>query len=362
MVQEMARALHLTPAVFSVILISALLISAVIVGFILNRILAHWAKSLSSNTWKGLFFSLLEPLPVPLLILVALYGGMEALTLPTTYERLGSKLIRILLVLVLFYFPAKVLILFLRRLGEREPGLRQVTQPAAFVARALFALLAVIIILENLGISLTGIWTTLGVGSVAVALALQETLSNLFAGLYLLADRPITSGDYIKIDSGQEGFTVKIGWRSTTLRTRFNNVVVIPNSTLAKAVITNYSMPEPWMTIVIPVGVAYDSDARRVERVLTEIAENAVREGLEGLLTNPQPFVRLVPGFGDSALNFSVVVHVRDFGDQDGVQSELRKRILERFKEEGIQMPFPTRSIVLDKSTVDRLARSQPKT
>ena len=115
-------------------------------------------------------------------------------------------------------------------------------------------------VLENLGISLTAIWTTLGVGSVAVALALQETLSNLFAGLYLLADRPVSPGDYIKLDSGQEGYVMHIGWRSTTMRTQSNNIVFVPNSTMAKAVITNYSLPELMVSVTIPVRVAYGSD------------------------------------------------------------------------------------------------------
>lgn len=360
MLRDLARVLHLTPAVFSIILVSALLISAVVLGFLLNRILHHWTRKLAGH-WGELLFALLESLPLPLLILSALYTGLEVLTLPPAYERIGSRLIRVLVILVIFYFPAKVLILFLRRVAQRDPGLERVTQPAAFITRALFALLAGIVVLENLGISLTGIWTTLGVGSVAVALALQETLSNFFAGLYLLADRPVTPGDFIKLDGGHEGFVLRLGWRSTHLRTRDNNVVVVPNSTLAKSVITNYSMPEPWMALPIPVSVSYDSDPSRVEQILAEIADEAVREGLAGLRDNPKPLARLVPGFGESSLNFSLVVFVRDVTDQDPVQSELRKRILQRLKKEGIEMPYPTRSIVLEKAVVDALTKKGTK-
>ena len=354
----MARALHLSPAVFSIILISALLLSAVIGGFVLNRLLRYSAKKVES-TWGHLFFSLLESLPLPVLVLVALYTGLEALPLPPRYETAGAKLIRVLIILVLFYFPAKVLILFLRRLGEKDPGMERIAQPAAFMTRTVFALLAAIIVLENLGIHLTGVWTTLGVGSVAVALALQETLSNFFAGLYLLADRPIAPGDYVKIDS-HEGFVVEIGWRSTKLRTGENNLVVLPNGILAKSVITNYSMPEPWMTIVIRVGVVYGVDVRRVEKVLMEIAEGAVREGLPGLLTNPKPIARL-DGFGDSSLDFVMVVHVRELAHRYPVQSELKKRILERLKQEGIEIPYPTHSVLLDKSTLGALGKGKSK-
>jgi small-conductance mechanosensitive channel len=361
MLQDLARTLHLSPSVFYTIAIALLLLSALILGFVLNRLLHHWSKEFK-NGWREMIFALLESLPLPLLFLAALYAGMELLTLPREYERIGSKLLFALVILVIFYFPAKVLILFLRRVGQRGPGLERVTQPAVFLIRALFALLAVIIVLENLGISLTAVWTTLGVGSVAVALALQETLSNFFAGIYLMADRPISPGDYIKLDSGQEGFVVRLGWRSTTLRSQSNNIVFVPNATLAKSVITNYSLPELRVSLSVPVRVAYGTQPARVEKVLLEVAQEAAREGLEGLLSEPAPTVRLIPGFGDSSLDFSLNLHVRRFEDQYLVQSELRKRILARFEKEGIVMPFPTRTVMLDKWSWDPPGGSGPKT
>jgi len=355
MLQDLAKALHLSPAQFFTLWAIVMLVAAVGVGFVLNRVFHYWARKFQ-NTWGEVVFSLLQPLPIPLLLLAALYTSLELLVLPRAYERLGSKLIFVLVVLVIFYFPAKVVILFLKRLASGEPGLERVTEPASLVVRALFALLAIIIVLDNLGISLTAVWTTLGVGSVAVALALQDTLGNFFAGLYLLADRPVNLGDYIKLDSGQEGFVVRVGWRSTALRMTSNNFVIVPNSTLAKAVITNYSLPEPRMSYGLLVRVSYGTDPARVENILLEVAREAAREGLEGLVAFPKPSLRLIPGFGESSLDFSLNVHVRQFTDQFLVQSELRKRVLKRFAEEGIEMPFPVRTIVPDKSLLPLLA------
>jgi small-conductance mechanosensitive channel len=335
-------------------LFGTLIISSLLIGFALNRLLHYWAKKLR-NSWGEVFFSLLESLPIPLLLISGLYIGMEALPLERQYERVGSKLILALVLLVMAYFPTKVIVLALRRMGQRDPALERVTQPAAFIVRALFALLATIIFLENLNISLTAVWTTLGVGSVAVALALQETLSNFFSGLYLLADRPVSPNDYIKLDSNQEGYVLRIGWRSTILRTLGNNYVVIPNSTLAKATITNYSVPQLRMSYSLPVSVAYGTDPNRVEKVLLEAAHEAIREGLEGLLSTPEPSVSFIPGFGESSLNFSLNLQVGQFSDQYPVQSDLRKRIVKKFQEAGIDMPFPTRTVVLDKSTQDVL-------
>jgi small-conductance mechanosensitive channel len=359
MLHDLARSLHLSPAMIDLLAVGVVLVLALAAGLVLNRLFHHWTVKLR-GAWGEMLFALLESLPIPLLLLAGLDTALELFQLPRKWEVLASKLILALVIVVLFYFPAKILILFLRRASERNPGLEQVTAPATLVVRALFALVAVVIILENLGVHLTAVWTTLGVGSVAVALALQETLSNFFAGLYILADRPIRPGDYIVMDSGQEGFVVRVGWRSTSLRTRANNLVVIPNSTLAKAVITNYSLPEPRTAYVLQVGVAYGSDPQRVEKILLEVAEEARREGVEGLLSAPEPAVRFIPGFGESSLDFSLVVHLRQLADQFAVQSELRKRILKRFDQEGIQIPFPVRTLVLDKSSWPLLTPPKP--
>ena len=359
MIANLAHALHLSNKVFYTLLFGILIVSSLLIGLALNRLLHYWAKKMR-NSWGEVFFSLLETLPIPLLLISSLYMGLESLPLDRQYERVGSKLMLALVLLVMAYFPTKVIVLALRRMSEKDPALQRVTQPAAFIVRALFALLATIIFLENLNISLTAVWTTLGVGSVAVALALQETLSNFFSGLYLLADRPIHPMDYIKLDSNQEGYVLRIGWRCTILRTLGNNYVTIPNSTLAKAIITNYSVPETQMSYTLPVSVVYGTDPNRVEKVLLEAAHEAIRDGLAGLLATPEPSVSFIPGFGESSLNFSLNVQVGQFTDQYPVQSDLRKRIVKKFREAGIDMPFPTRTVVLDKSTEEALRGDSP--
>ena len=350
MLHDLAQSLNIRPAIVDLIAASLVILAFLVAGIILNRVLHHWTKKLQGRIGE-LFFALLESLPLPLLLLSGLYVALQIFELPHQWALIGSKLIVALVIIVLCYFPAKILMLFLRRAGEKNPQLVQATTPATLVVRVLFALIATAIILENLGIHLTAVWTTLGVGSVAVALALQETLSNLFAGLYVMADRPIRPGDYIKLDSGQEGFVVRVGWRSTTIRMLANNLIIIPNSTLAKAIITNYSLPEDRMSYVLHVGVAYGTDPARVEKALLDSFQDTIHDGVEGLLAEPKPFVRFIPGFGDSSLDFSLIVQVAKFTDQFFVQSELRKRIARRFAAEGIEIPFPIRTLVLDKSS-----------
>ena len=188
----------------------------------------------------------------------------------------------------------------------------------------MFAAFAVMIVLDNLGISLTAVWTTLGVGSVAVTAFARHAL-HFFAGVYLRLDSPVRMGDYIKLESGEEGFVIQQGWRSARIRTLPNNVVVVPNSKLAP-IVTNFSLPEPQMSLLIAVSVSYDSDPEEVERILVEEATRA--EGhVDGLVAELPPFVRFIPGFGDSSLNFTLICRVASFVDQYLVQHELRKQI-----------------------------------
>lgn len=345
---------HTTPKIIVYLSIPGALIIAFGVGYALKRLFHRYRKR-ATTPFGELLFAVFEQLPIPLLLLAAVYTLMEVLTLPKAYEKAGSDVIFTLVVAVIFYFLTKGVVGFMHRLSLRDPKLERVTQPASFITRLIFIILALIIILDNLGVHLTAVWTTLGIGSVAVALGLQETLSNAFAGLYIMADQPVSPGDYVKLDMGQEGYVVRIGWRATSLRTLANNVIFVPNAGLAKAVITNYSRPEDRMGFGVQVSVAYGTDPNHVERVLLEIAREAARDGVEGLLAHPEPSVRFIPGFGPSSLDFSLNVQVRRFVDQYLVQSELRKRIVERFQKEGIEMPFPTRTLVLDKSVLDSL-------
>jgi small-conductance mechanosensitive channel len=196
-------------------------------------------------------------------------------------------------------------------------------------------------------LSLTPILTTLGVGGLAVALALQDTLSNLFAGFYVSLSGLVRIGDYIKLNSGEEGYVTDITWRCTTMRTVGYNLVVVPNSKLGQAIYTNYFLPEPRMMMSVSFGVGYDSDIDRVEAILLDAARSAVGS-LPGLLGDPEPFIRFNPGPGDWALVFQVNFHVTKYSDQFFVQSEMRKLLFKRLQKEGIDIPFPTQTLRLE--------------
>jgi small-conductance mechanosensitive channel len=236
------------------------------------------------------------------------------------------------------YCAAKVALIFLNQWLENNEGRKSLREPTQFAVRVLFATFGTMILLENLGISLTSVWTTLGVGSVAVALALQDTLSNFFAGIYLRLDNPVGIGDYIKLESGEEGFVVERGWRSTRIKALSNNMIVIPNAKLASTIVTNFSLPDPHLSLLIPVSVNLNSDPQRVEDILVEESSKALGT-IPGLISDSPPFVRFIPGFGQNSLDFTLICTVGTYVDQYLVQHELRKRIYNRLRDERIAFP-----------------------
>jgi small-conductance mechanosensitive channel len=155
-------------------------------------------------------------------------------------------------------------------------------------------------------------------------------------------------GDFIRLDRSTagfvEGYVMDIHWRITTLLTLDNNMVLIPNSKLAEAIVTNFSQPAAPLSVPIPYGVDYDTDLALLDRVVLEIVKNATGE-VAGLLAEPAPINRLTPGFGESALNFTLYVSVTDVAAQFAVADLLRRRLLARFRQEGIRIPFPTRTL-----------------
>ena len=204
--------------------------------------------------------------------------------------------------------------------------------------------LGILILLNHIGVDIRPLLTALGVGGLAVALALQDTMANLFAGFYISVAGQIRLGDYIKLNTGEEGYVVDITWRSTTLRVLGNNLIFVPNSKLGQANVTNFNLPEKKMGSSITVRVAYGSDAEQVETLLLAEA-NAAAQELSGIVATDPITVTWIPGFTDAALVLSLNYNVNEFVSQFSVQSEMRKRLYRKLRAEGISIAAPTQII-----------------
>lgn len=310
---------------------------------LLLRALATWNAKTQSRTGLILADSLRGPVLIWILIL-AVHLALQSSALPARFTNWTTEPLRVLFILSLTLMGMRFAGELIRYHGAQIPGATPVTTLSQTLAQLTVLIIGVLIILNQLEISITPILTALGVGGLAVALAIQDTLSNLFAGFYVAVAGQVRLGDYIKMDGGPEGYVTDISWRSTTIQTLGNNLVFVPNSKLAQAIVTNYYLPEKRMPVQLPVNVSYDSDPRQVERILLDVAAAVARE-MPAMLAEPVPSVSWEPGFGDSWLGLSLNYSVADFAAQYTVRNELRQRIFGRFREEGICMPYPTRTI-----------------
>jgi small-conductance mechanosensitive channel len=218
------------------------------------------------------------------------------------------------------------------------------------ITRVLVLAIGFLVVLQTLGISIAPMLTALGVGGLAVALALQDTLANLFAGIHILASKTVQPGDYIRLSSGEEGYVEDINWRQTTVSDLSNNLIVIPNGQLAKTNMTNFMRPEQRLTITVQVGVAYDSDLELVERVTSEVVTEVMTE-ITGAVPEHEPAVRFHT-FGDSRIGFMVILGVGEFSDQYRIKHEFIKRLHRRYRDEGIRIPAPARTVALQQGAV----------
>ncbi len=203
--------------------------------------------------------------------------------------------------------------------------------------------LGVLILLDSFGISITPLIASLGIGSLAVALALQPTLENLFSGVQIVTDKPILVGQFVKLESGEEGYVHKIGWRSTWIRTLPNNIVVIPNKVLVNSRIINYYYPDKELAVTLEMGVHYGSDLEKVERVTIEVAK-AILKQTPGGVASFEPFIRYHT-FSDFSINFTVVLRGHEFVDQHLLKHEFIKHLHKRYNEEGIVIPYPVQAV-----------------
>lgn len=305
--------------------------------------LRKWHARSPSRAAAVLLDALVAPSRIWSFIL-AIHFAIQSSALPARFTDRAPEVLQVLFIASLTMMFMRFAGEMVRGFGEQIPGAVPVTTLSQNLAQLVVLILGILVTLRVIGIEITPILTALGVGGLAVALALQDTLSNLFAGFYISVARQIRPGDYIKLSTGEEGYVTDISWRATAMRGLSNNMVIVPNAKLAQSNVTNYYLPDKRMSTSVQVNVAYDSDIEKVERVLLDIARQAAKE-VPGMVAESAPAVTLDPGFGDSSLGFTLGFQVAEFSNQYGVRNELRKRILKRFREESIDMPFPTRSL-----------------
>jgi small-conductance mechanosensitive channel len=346
-------------AIRTLIGVAAIILATVLASTILRSIVFSIIGKLTRRTSTTLDNRLLDATKSHLALLVCVFGLSVLFNFIEARftEYVSDDLVRVIDAVIYGIGVVVVAILIVRILsailgwyGDTIAAKTETTLDDEFVPllnrtlKIVVITLATVIVLDHFGVDIKGLVAVLGVGSLAVALAAQDTLANMIGGFTIMIDRPFRVGDMVRFPDGRRVVVHEIGIRSTKFLTYDNTLVIVPNAELIKSTIHNITYPMPRVRVVVDVGVSYDSDIGLVHKVMLEEAAKH-----PDILADPEPAFFFL-SFGDSSLDVSLRCHVARAEDHRRASSELREQVLERFRTEGIEIPFPQRVVTMVES------------
>lgn len=318
-------------------------------GVVMERIIFVRLNQVVSKTkWEGgnIIIHSIHGMVLLWCVIAGAHAALYNLPLTVTLFSFLQKSLVILTIFTVTIVVARIVIGFIKLYSRGTASILPSISISANITKLVIYIIGLMVALQTLGISIAPILTALGVGGLAVALALRDTLANLFSGLHILLSQQLKQGDYIKMNTGEEGYVTDITWRNTTIRTLAGNMIIVPNANLAAASITNFHLPAGDVTVRVEVGVSYASDLEQVEKTTLAVAsEVTVEKGDPDF----SPLLRFHT-FGDSSVNFTVIMRAKEFADQYAMTHEFIKRLHRRFRAEGIEIPFPVRTVQIKKA------------
>lgn len=341
--------------------VAAFAAAALLVNFVLGLLLKLLANKHDSPL-RSVEIRVIGALRIPIALLIILYGVRQALTLLSQSSAqslgfisdlndLGQNVWTVAIIGLACYTLSRLVRAFMRWYSARAPretrtALNTVIWPILLrITSIIIFILGALVALDIMGIPVTPLLAGLGIGGIAIALALSPTIASFIAGTYVVAEGNISEGDYVEIDAERAGFVTSVGWRSTVLRSRFNNLIVVPNNLITESIVTNYTTPTPAVTGVVENGVSYDSDLKHVEQVSLEVAREVIEES-ENANSEFEPRFRFFQ-FADSNINFRIIFQGVDRVATVEIQHQIIMRLHARFKEEGIEINYPVRKLNL---------------
>jgi len=316
------------------------------VGYAVRYFLKVYITAFAKRTKSKIDDIILGAIKTPIVLILFLVGlnvALRYISIPTSIAQYIPLVFEIVIAMIAILCTVKIVSGLIRYWGVVRPSIKTIAPTLDKVAKFLIAIIGLMVILSSLGVSVTAPLAALGIGGIAIAFALQSTLSDFLSGIYLMADRPVRVGDYVELESGQKGYVTDIGWRSTRIKELPNNIIIVPNSRLAGTIVTNFYLPEKEMACLVQVGVSYDSDLAKVERVTIDVAKK-VLEKVGGGVPKFEPFIRYHT-FNDFSINFTVILRVKEYVDKYLLTHEFIKELHKRYKKEGIEIPYPIRTI-----------------
>lgn len=334
-----------------------ILLVAVMVAKLVTWFINNYAKKIASKTKTKLDDLIFERIGVPIYYFFIIFGVFLALSPLNLSENIELILRRIILSInILFgaFIIVQVLGIFLSEwIKKKVERTKSELDDALFpifsrIVNVIIYTLAALYILRVWQIEITPLLAGLGVAGLAIGLALQETLSNMFSGISVVADRYFKVGDIIQLDSGETGEVLDISLRSTKIRTFNNEIMIIPNSKIANNKIINYAQPDKKARISLDISVAYGSNVERIKKVVLDTVKELAKKEKHIILDEKPPAIFFVE-MGDFALKFSLKVWVNNYRKRYGIKDKLNTEIYNALRKAKIEIPFPTRTVYIKK-------------
>ena len=337
-------------------ILGALLILALfwLLSSLVVKALNKWGRRLASFTATDLDDRVLQrviPYVSRLFFVSGVYLAIRSLTLPEKLVMIASGIIYLILVVIvcnLIYHVIDELLKWYVNSQQDTAGAavsRQMVPVAEKIVSLFLMGAGLIVILKHFNYDIFSLVTALGIGSLAIGMAAKDTLAHMISGFTIMLDRPFRIGDRIQLVGGQIGDVTDIGLRSTKIKTLDNQLLIIPNSDLCNTMLTNQAFPDSRAKGRINIGVAYGSDVDQVKALLAATAGE-----VEAVLADPAPEA-FFTGFGDSSLNMALFFWVEEYTTLFAVTDKITSLILKRLGENSIEIPFPTRTVKVEKGT-----------
>jgi len=325
-----------------------ILIGSITFAAIFNLVFSVYIKKITEKTENKIDDVLLKIITRPIFLYIffmGIYFSVKRLTVLNSYNYYIDETFFVFIILISSYLISKIfsfgVSFWLRTYEDYEKTPRLLNRLVAIV----IYIIGLAVIFTHFKIQITPLIATLGVGGLAVGLAIKNTLTNFFAGIHLLSDRPISVGDYIEIPKEDiKGYVQDIGWRSTRIKSLAGNIIIAPNTKLAENTIINNYLPKKKLFVVVECGTAYDSDLDKVEKATLDVAKN-IQKTSKGAVKSHKPSFKYRL-FDTSNIQFTVVLGVENISDKYSVRHEFIKALMTKYRQEKIEISYPVRKIV----------------
>ena len=330
----------------SILIILGAIIIVKLLSLLGKKVIKPFVTGTDNHLDDVIFYSLEAPVKFAI-ILLGIWIAIHRLVYPDSFVKVVDNAYSILIVLDITWFFGRLFSSLLQVYwGKQSNG--QAIKMMPIIKRTILVivwLIGIVMALSNVGVNISALLGTLGIGGIAFALAAQDTVKNVFGAFTILTDKPFSIGDTIRVDS-YEGTVVDVGVRSTKIMNYDKRIITFPNYKITDTSIVNISS-EPMRRVVLNLGLTYDTTSEKMKEALELL--KSIPKRVENVSSNPSDIVAVFTEYSDSALVIMYIYFIEKQGDILGVTSNMNMEILAAFNKAGLNLAFPTRTVYIQK-------------